>query len=106
MKAIQTLLLLFIVVILAGLAYVAYGASLTFKSYKATIALQTKIQEENHKMSLYAEYRANMDSCRQEALKQDKDIAYVQANCIEVINSSMLGEMMRGWKMEKLFVTE
>jgi|SRR6185503_17790747 len=67
---------------------------------------QLKIQKETHILSLYSTYKSNIDGCKQEAIAQKKDEEFIQANCIEVINSSMLGKLLKEWGQEDLLIKQ
>lgn len=67
---------------------------------------QAKVQKEEHLLTLYAEYKNNIDNCRQAALSQGKDEDFIRINCIEVINSSLIGELLKGWNREALLITK
>lgn len=67
---------------------------------------QIKIQKETHILSLYSEYKNNIDGCRREAATQKKDEQFIKENCIDVINASLLGESLKGWGRENLLITK
>lgn len=67
---------------------------------------QIKIQKETHTLSLYSEYKNNIDGCKREAATQKKDEQFIKANCIDVINASLLGESLKGWGKENLLITK
>ena len=67
---------------------------------------QLKIQKETHILGLFSEYKNNIDGCKGEAITQKKDQQFIKENCIDVLNSSLLGESLRGWGKESLLILE
>lgn len=65
-----------------------------------------RIQKETYIKSLFAEYKNNVDSCRKEAQDQKKDDKFIKENCIDVINSSLLGQALTNWGREDLLITK
>jgi len=70
----------------------------------AVLQEQLKIQKETHILSLYSGYKNNIDGCKREAATQKKDEKFIKENCIDVINASLLGELLKGWGKENLLI--
>lgn len=90
----------------AGFLFFSYLFITDQTSQLSLIKEQTKIQREAHILNLYAEYRSNIDNCRQDALSQDKDEEFIKANCLDVINSSLIGDLLREWGKADLLITK
>lgn len=67
---------------------------------------QLKIQRESHILNVYSTYKSNMDLCRQDAAAQKKEKEFIQANCVEALNSSVLGKSLQDWGKEDLLIIE
>jgi len=65
---------------------------------------QSKVQKEAHMLTLYGEYLSNVNGCRFEAEEQGKDQKFIQENCIELINNSLLGNFLISWGYEDLLI--
>lgn len=90
----------------AGFLLFSYIFTTNQSSQLSLIEEQTKIQREAHILNLYAEYRNNIDNCRQDALSQDKNEEFIKVNCLDVINSSLIGDLLREWGKENLLITK
>lgn len=97
---------LFIAVAAVVIVFLSYLFVQNQKEQISLLEEQTKIQREAHILNIFAEYQANINSCRQEALAQKKDEEFIQANCIEVINSSMIGDLLTEWDRSDLLITK
>jgi len=97
---------LFITVAAVVVVFLSYLFVQNQKEQISLLEEQTRIQREAHILNIFAEYQANINSCRQEALTQKKDEEFIQANCIEVINSSMIGDLLTEWGRSDLLITK
>lgn len=66
---------------------------------------QLKISKEQHILNVYSSYKNNIDSCISLAKQAQKDNQFIQANCIDVINSSLVGTALKDWGRSDLLVT-
>lgn len=95
-----------LIVIALGFMYLYRFDLKTQAKQNELVTEQLKIQKEGHILSLYSAYKGNMDSCKAEAQKAKKEDEFIKANCIEAINSSVLGQSLKEWGKESLLITK
>lgn len=92
--AYQTIVILLLVSIL-GILYQA----------QSTQSKIYEIEKERHIEALYSTYRANMSSCRAEAEEAEMDEEFIQENCVDEINNSIIGQWLNERRPD-LVITE
>lgn len=65
---------------------------------------QLRIQKEQHILSLYSSYKNNIDTCTSLATQAGKDMQFIKDNCINEINSSLVGKALTEWGQSNLLI--
>ena len=96
MNKVGRVFLVLIFLIFAG--FVSFMMFLNYIQKEDELAIQQgmlKIQEEAHIDNLYTVYQNNISACRGQAREAGRDAAFIQENCINPVNQSIIGQWLQ-----------